>query len=342
MKKNKKQINFFTTHPCPLQGNESCLPGRQSRLSGFDSRFAAQGRGMLVGEGGFAPLLMTPQKIKTVNFFNYLKKTDFLVFFALCLLYFKYIPVWTKEWFDFDSFYSFFPFLVIFGIRFFRIKAEELKNAGKKPVNQGLLILILGAFVYFVGVKADMDLFIALSLPLIFSGTVLYLYGASVFRIVLPVIILFSISLPVLPIFRITVPLQIFLAAIAAKILHLLSINAHAVGSNIYIDKYLITVEAGCTGVKSLSSLLVINFLLFYFKYISVFKKLLIALFSLLLAFTGNITRILLINFYIIYNGIVGLESFHYAAGFVLFVISLLIILVLNEFIEEDKFAEAS
>lgn len=269
-------------------------------------------------------------------------KTDFLVLFALCFLYIKFIPVWTSEWLNFDSFYSFFPFLVIFGIQFFRVKAEELQKAEKKPANSGLFVLIVGALVYFTGVKAEIDLLSALSLPLIFSGVVLFLYGTKIFRIVLPVIILFSLSIPVFPIFRITVPLQIFLAETAAKILHFLNINASASGSNIYIDKYLVTIEAGCTGVKSLSSLLVINFLLIYFKNISFIKKFLIVLVTFGISFANNIIRILLIDFYIIYNGIKGSESFHYAAGFVLFVVSLLIILVLNEIIEEDKIAETS
>ena len=267
-------------------------------------------------------------------------KFDFIVLFALCLLYLKYIPIWTNEWFNFDSFYSFFPFLIIFGFQFFKKKAKKLKKTEKYPTNWGLLPLITGVLIYYTGIKADIDLLIGLSLPLFLSGTVLFLYGKRTFMIVMPVIILFSLSLPIIPIFRLTTPLQIFLADVAAQILHFLNINAYALGSNIFIDKYQVTIEAGCTGVKSLSSLLIVNFLLFYFKNISVLKKFLIVLFSFAISFVGNIIRILLINFYIIYNGIKDSEAFHYNSGLGIFVISLLIILVINEFIEEDKIVE--
>jgi len=283
-----------------------------------------------IASSGLKPLLAMTTK------FNF----DLIIFFALCVLYFKYIPAWTKEWFDFDSFYSFFPFLIIFGVQFFKIKAEELKKAEKNPINWGFLPATIGLLFYYIGIKADIDFLSGLSLPLLLSGTVLFLYGKKIFMIVLPVIILLSLSIPVLPIFRFTTPLQIFLAAIAAKILNILNINAYALGSSIFIDKYLVTIEAGCTGVRSLSSLLIVNFLLFYFKNISILKKFFIVLLSLAISFVGNMIRILLIDFYIIYNGLKGSEAFHYYIGLGLFALSLLIILIINEFIEEDKIVE--
>ncbi|HBG49062.1 MAG TPA: hypothetical protein DDW90_06095 [Cyanobacteria bacterium UBA9971] len=282
-----------------------------------------------IASSGLKPLLAMTAK------FNF----DLIIFFALSVLYLKYIPNWTKEWFNFDSFYSFFPFLIIFVVQFFKTKAVELQKTEINPTNLGLLPLITGLLFYYTGNKADMDLLSGLSLPLLFSGILLLLYGKNLFMIVLPVIILLSLSIPVLPIFRLTTPLQIFLADISAKILNFLNIGAYSLGSNIFIDKYLVTVEAGCTGVKSLSSLLVINFLLFYFKNISVFKKFLIISFSLAISFIGNIIRILLIDFYIIYNGLKGSENFHYYIGLGIFALSLLIILVINEFIEDDKIA---
>ena len=282
-----------------------------------------------IASSGLKPLLAMTAK------FNF----DLIIFFALSVLYLKYIPNWIKEWFNFDSFYSFFPFLIIFGVQFFKTKAVELQKTEINPTNLGLLPLITGLLFYYVGVKADINLLSGLSLPLLLSGILLFLYGKKFFMIVLPVIILLSLSIPVLPIFRLTTPLQILLSEISVKILNFLNINAHAIGSNIYIDKYAVTIAAGCTGIKSLSSLLVINFLLFYFKNISVFKKFLIILLSLAISFVGNVGRILLIDFYIIYNGLKGAEAFHYYIGLVVFTLSLLIILVINEFIEDEKIA---
>jgi len=267
-------------------------------------------------------------------------KSDFVVLTALILLYIKYIPAWISQWFNFDSFYSFFPFLIIFVFQFFKIKASEFKKTEISPVNWGLLPLTTGLLIYYVGVKADIDILIGTSLPLLISGVILFLYGKRIFTIILPVIILFSLSVPVFPIFRFTASMQIFLSVIVAKILNFLNINAYAVGSNIYTDKYWITVEVGCTGIKSFSSLLVVNFLLFYFKNISAFKKFFILIFSVVISFIGNIIRILLIDFYIIYNGTQNTEAFHFYTGLAVFVISLLIILFINEFIEEDKIVE--
>ncbi len=266
-------------------------------------------------------------------------KTDFIVFIILFILYFQYIPAWIKEWTNFDSFYSFFPFLVIFAIQFFRIKVVEFKKAEINPANFGILFVIAGGVMYFAGVRAEIDLLSALSLPLLISGIILFFYGIRIFVLSLPIIILLSLSIPVIPIFRLTVPLQIFLADITGKIFNVLSINAYNLGSSVYIGKYLISIDAGCIGVRSLSSLLIVSFMLFYFKSISVLKKALIILLVLILSFIGNLSRIVLTGLYIIYNGMNGTEVFHYYAGLIIFILSLAVILVMNEFIEDDKVA---
>jgi hypothetical protein len=160
---------------------------------------------------------------------NILKKfkTDFVFWGILCILYFKYIPSWVSEWTNFDSFYSFFPFLIIFAFQFFKIKAEKFSQTKIQPTNWGLSVVLIALMAYFIGVKADIALLSGLSLPLLLSGTMLFLYGKKFFMLILPIIILFSLSIPVLPVFRLTVPLQIFLAQLATKALNLMDINAY-------------------------------------------------------------------------------------------------------------------
>jgi exosortase len=279
------------------------------------------------------------------SYINILKKfkLDLIILTALALLYINYIPNWVKHWTSFDSFYSFFPFLLIFGYYFFKNKFEELKNTEIKPSNWGLMVLSVGVVFYYVTVRAEIDQFNIFSLFFMISGVILFIYGKKIFLKVLPVIILFSISIPVIPLMRLSVPLQIMLAGLVTKILNLLNVDAYNLGSNIYIDKYLLTVEAGCTGVKSLSSLLVISFLLIYFKHSAILKKFLFILFAGIISFIGNMLRILITDFYIIYNGLnseaaqKSAEDFHYLVGFIIFFISLVIILFLSDFIEENK-----
>jgi exosortase len=220
--------------------------------------------------------------------------------------------------------------------QFFKIKAEELQKTEKNPANWGLLPIIIGFLIYYAGIKADINLFGAVSLFILLCGITIFLYGQRIFNIVLSIILLFSISIPVFPIIRFTVSLQIFLADIASKILHFLNINTQVMGSNIFIDKYLVTIHSGCIGIRSISSLLVVSFLLFYFKNISILKKTLLLLFVCTISFAGNILRILLTNFYIIYNGLKGAVTFHYCIGLVIFVISLFVILMINEFIGDS------
>lgn len=264
-------------------------------------------------------------------------KSDYLFFLVLFGLYIKYVPSWTKEWFDIDSFYSFFPFLIIFLFQFFNRKSEELKQTQIMPSNYGLIILLTGGLIYYIGLKSETELICGLSLPFFLSGSILFLYGKRILVLLAPIITLISLSVPIFPIFRITAPLQIFYAKTATNILSLLNINAHSVGSKVFIENYLVTVEAGCTGIKSVCSLIVIVFLLFYFRKISKFKKFLVVVSALSVSFIANIIRILFINFYVFYNGTIGAENFHNYAGFVIFVISLLIILFMNEFIEDEK-----
>ncbi len=267
--------------------------------------------------------------------------TSLLVLFSTIFLYLSYIPDWFKKWTDFDSFYSFFPFLCIFIYQFFQVKSNVLSQIDKKPLNLGLIPLLIGFALYFIAIRADVPLFLGLSFPLIVSGTVLFLYGAKIFKAVLPVIILVFVSIPVLPITRLTAPLQIILSDIATQVLVFFNINAQNFGSSIFIDNNPVTVAAGCTGVKSLSSLLIVSLMLCYFKNISTLQKIGLLSFAMICSFAGNITRIILIAFYVVYNGLKGVEAFHYWAGVIIFAITLAIIILVNGLVEERNYVEA-
>ncbi|HSA07193.1 MAG TPA: exosortase/archaeosortase family protein [Candidatus Gastranaerophilales bacterium] len=262
---------------------------------------------------------------------------DILIFLTLILMYLSYLPNWFKKWTDFDSFYSFFPFLILFFYHFYKENNEKIQNMLTKSSKLGWIFLIPAILTYYAGTITDIAYLVCGSLILLIFGGVLFLYGKRILNELMPVLILFSISIPVLPIDRLAAPLQILIAEVITGLLNFMNVESHNLGCNIYIGNHLLTVEAGCTGVKSLSSLLIISIILIYFKKVKNIVKIGIFALAFILSVLANITRIMITNFYIIYNGTEGADAFHYNVGFAVFVLSLIILFITVELLEEEK-----
>jgi len=265
-----------------------------------------------------------------------IKKIQFeiLVIITLIVMYFKFVPVWFKEWTDFDSFYAFGLFMLAFQIYFFKKNWNTIKTIPKKPSYTGIPFLLAGFVLYIIGIRADYSYLTNLALPLFITGIILNCYGIKLLRFILIPFILFAFALPILPLHRITMPLQLVSAWITSHIMNLLGIASYNEGSILYVEKYRLAVAPGCSGLKSLSTLFFICLIYSHFMNASFLKKSLFVLASLPLALSINILRILFVGFYALYNGYNGLENFHDNAGLIGYITSIIIIIAFAKFTE--------
>lgn len=259
---------------------------------------------------------------------------ELLIIFMLVLMFHNYLNDWVSEWSNFDSFYAFGFFSLAFIGYFLKENYVVLKNIEKKPSAFGIVFLFIGLLVYVVGIRADYSFMTSLALPMFIFGIILSLYGKKmIFKLLIP-IILFTFSLPIFPLHRITMPLQLFSAQAAHILLSSLGVPAHHEGSLLLVGNYRLSVEPGCSGLKSVSSLFFISLIYTYFIKSEFTKKIFFVAASIPLALFMNILRLTFSGFYALYNGYHGLLEFHDGVGIVGYIISIGIIILFARFIE--------
>lgn len=179
----------------------------------------------------------------------------FLVF-ILIIMYKESIPAWFKEWTDADSFYALGFFVIGFNFYYIKTNFALLKEIPKSSSFIGIILVIISSLLYIVGTRGSMDYLIGSSLPILISGIILSIYGVETFKKLLTPIVLLALILPILPLHRITMPLQIISTEISSAVLKFLGLNSFTEGSILYINNFRLAVVAGCSGLKSLFSLL--------------------------------------------------------------------------------------
>jgi exosortase len=263
---------------------------------------------------------------------------EILIFVLLLFMYFKQAVVWVNEWLNFDSFYSYGLFFPIFTFFYIKKNFKKILDAPKKISYSGLLVLLFGVLVYTAGVKVEYDFLTNLSFIIVMSGIIIFLWGYRIFYIsILPLIVL-TLCLPILPVIRVTAELQLFLSKCTAVFLAFLGIKTSYAGSIIYMNGQMISVEPGCTGLKSLLNLMAISFMYSYFLRASNFKKSVFVLSSIPITFINNILRISLSGFYAMYNSYSGFEAFHNALGIIFYVIGIALLFLISKLIERPDY----
>jgi len=273
-----------------------------------------------------------------MNIFNIIKKFYFeiILLIILVIMFQSYWPIWFSGWSDIESPYAFAFFVFAFIVYFIKINYVNLANVPKNPSNKGILLVLSGLFFYVVGLRADINYMVSLSLPVLVGGIIFTLYGTELFKKLLKPLILLTFTFPIFPIHRITIPLQGLSAHLTSDFLNFLGVNSFCEGSIVNVEHYKLSVVAGCSGLRSLITLFFTSIIFTYFIKADKLKKTLFVLFTIPLSIIMNVSRISLVGFYAIYNGYGGLEKFHNDLGIVTSIISMSILVIIAKFIDND------
>lgn len=217
-----------------------------------------------------------------------------------------------------------------------RRAAEELRAPGKWLIGAPLLILSL--LVYVVGRVFDFISFETFGLV----GTVVtsgYLYfGGRVLRAAwFPVLwLFFLVPPPGWVVDRVTAPLKEFVSYASTGLLSAFDYPILRQGVTLFIGPYQLLVEDACSGLRSLSSLLVVTLLYIYIKNKPSWGyALFIAMLVVPMAVATNILRIVLLVLITFYMGDAAAQSFlHVTTGMVMFVVALLGIFAIDWLVE--------
>jgi exosortase len=187
------------------------------------------------------------------------------------------------------------------------LRWSELQQAPIRQSNLGLGLIFLGMFIYWFGMRANNQYFGYASVQILLAGVILWLWGWSVFRLLLfPwAFFIFAWPVPFLdPI--IAFPLRMIMSTMASHILPVMGIpclqNGTALLSpgdalhNIPVgSRFEIDIADPCSGIRSLFALLMFSALFGYLFVPKLWQQWVIFLSAFPLAILGNLARVIML-----------------------------------------------
>ena len=211
---------------------------------------------------------------------------------------------------------------------------SRLANLTAKPSASGLMVLILALAVLVVGVLGA-ELFLSrVSLLLLLAGLIVFFLGWNYFRSVLfPwAFLILMIPIPAIVFNQITFPLQILASKVAAAVLPLAGVPVLREGNVIILPAMPLEVAEACSGIRSLMSLVTLAIIYGYLMETRKSVRVTLALAAVPIAVVANSLRIvgtgLLVQYW---DPDKALGFFHLFSGWLIFVVSLLMLFVLHQ-----------
>ncbi len=205
-------------------------------------------------------------------------------------------PIWTWAWIRFLPQYNqehskLIPPIVLWLLWYHR---KEIAAAPKNGNNLGLLFVLVGVAFYIVGARAMQPRVSLFGFPFLIFGSVLFLWGSRVARILLFPIALLFFMIPLGAIEQMTFKLQFLIIGIVRALSHLFGIAIYAVGTSIHpvSGDWGFDIAEGCSGIRSLIAMIMITGIYVHICERKLWKKVTILCFSILFAIIGNAGRI--------------------------------------------------
>jgi exosortase len=224
----------------------------------------------------------------------------------------------------------FVPFFSLFVIWSERSKLRKLTW---EPSSSGLIVLFFGVLVLAAGTLGA-ELFLSrVSLLLTIAGLVVITFGWNYMRaIFFPwIFLLFMIPIPAIVLNQITFPLQLLASKAAAVTLPLVGVPVLREGNIIQLPAMALEVAEACSGIRSLMSLATLAIIYGYLLEPRISIRVILALASVPIAVLANSLRIIGTGLLVQYWDPDKAQGFfHEFSGWVIFVVSLVMLFLLH------------
>ena len=197
-----------------------------------------------------------------------------------------------------------------------------------KPATIGLLPLGVGLIVYLYALLQRAYFAASLAMIVIIAGLVWYLLGtAALRRFAFPIgFLFFMVPLPFVE--PLSVPLAQLTGALSAAIVRLFGVPITVNGAQITLPNAELVVGAQCSGLRSIVTLMTLVALVIFLVEGAWWKKLLLALSSIVIAALGNVIRVAsLLVVANIWGADAAFKYYHDYSGIVFFLSALALLL---------------
>jgi len=216
---------------------------------------------------------------------------------------------------------------------------NEIRNAIKLPSNTGLFFTGIGILFYVLSVRCLQPRLGLVALPFLLYGSVYYLWGKQVARILLfPCAFLFF-TIPLEAAEQATNNLQFIITGVVGFLSNIIGINIQAVGTTLTAadGTFNFEIAEGCSGIRSLTAMAMLTAVYVHLTQDRMWKKGVIFAGSAVFAVIGNIGRIFTVILVArFFDPNIAGGIYHDYSGFVFFPFALLAMLGLGKLLNID------
>jgi exosortase len=171
---------------------------------------------------------------------------------------------------------------------------KDIARAPKEGSNSGLLFIVAGIILFVLGARCLQPRMALGSLPFLIYGSVFYLWGKQVARIILFPCAFLIFLIPFGAIEQATFRLQFVITAAIGFLSKLVGLQIDAVGTTLTATdgRFNFMIAEGCSGIRSLTAMAMITAIYVHLTQDRLWKKIVIFAFSVIFAIVGNIGRL--------------------------------------------------
>ena len=171
---------------------------------------------------------------------------------------------------------------------------KKLTSAPVGSSRWGWLFIGFGLFLFFAGARTLQARLALTAVPFLLFGTVLYVWGIAVARVLFFPIAFLLFMVPLNFLIHATAKLQLIETAVASGIFNLIGIHVQSVGTIVQAtdNAFKFEVDEGCSGIRSLMAIAMLAAIYGHFSQDRLWKKMVLFAGSLFFAIVGNAGRL--------------------------------------------------
>ncbi|MFN2359072.1 MAG: exosortase/archaeosortase family protein [Desulfotignum sp.] len=217
-------------------------------------------------------------------------------------------------------------------------KKNELARVPVESAKTGILVIIFGMLVHFIGNVGSELFLMRFSMIITLAGIIIYYAGYKMFwKLIVPVAyLIMMIPIPAILWNKIAFPLQLFSAQISAAAISMLSIPVFREGNILHLANTSLEVVDACSGIRSLTSLLALTGIFAFLAPVSIVKKWVLFFSAIPIAVAVNVIRLTITGAMAAWIGPETAHGFlHDMSGLIIFGAALILVYIV--FIIEMK-----
>jgi len=250
------------------------------------------------------------------------------------LLYFDILVDLANEWWTQPE-ASYGLLIPPFALYVAYLKKNETLALAAQPASAGLILVAFGCLVLITGKLASEFFLTRISFVLLLAGLVWTFWGFARFRsLAFPLVLLLTMVPPPVIVYNAAAaPLQLLASRIAADAAQVAGISIYRDGNIIHLANTSLGVAEACSGLHSLSALMVASMLLGFLENGSLWARTAVVILSVPLAIAVNVLRVTGTAILADYNPEFAMGYYHAFSGWLVFVLGFALLWLVSKLI---------